>query len=750
MNSNMNSSIITILKEFNDYQRLSHTLSRLQQFLIQQSLFYFQDELEEITSNYKLMLSFMSRGYTDNKRNELYAELIIRTYKIIQNIQIEIKKKENSSYRDAANRLNDCNLIFDNDTIRNVLESYVADMAMLTLEPEKLREEHKHRLLVEHDFYMNRLFDYILLSHQWNDSYVSFYNSLLTSPSIDIIDAQWIIGAISLACTNVFDLKKLEVLADVYVSDVSETLRQKAFVGWCMSLDGNQTLMVEGQKQTISMIVKHDNGIEILRELQIQMLTSINALYDEECIKRDIMPILLRQGNKEFPRLSKDITQPSDIGEILHPEDTEKMMQEAETAIKKMKEMANRGRDVYYGGFCQTKRYSFFSKLAHWFEPFFFENPEMEIELKKYNIAKKSLNDILSTLPLCDNDKYSFIILFSKMILQLPKDIFKVLAENRTEFPSIEGDSIITASYLRRNNLYDLFRFHQLYAMKHDFVDGFTMRGKNSVVNVFITDSRLFGEIQGYSEAYYDTLRFLDSLDTAKHEHYEPTISILLSNAPLSLRLSDRLFVANCFWRQGNHAKAHKLYTNLLNEYPTNTYVLRGAAKSLLEKKEYKEALNCYNRLANIDDNDINYQLSRSLCLIMLGNANDALPILHKLYYNNPENLDVVRTKLWAMMTLGCYTRIIDDYRILCKKCPQNANDHLNYGYCLWLSGQIEEAITIFVRYFQLAKIGNYNYNSIYKAFEKDIKFLLSQSLSYIDIHIMADVVDSRFNNIIN
>ncbi len=741
----MDNAIQTILKDFNAHRRLANTLTRLSKLIEQQALYAFSGDVDDIRRNYDLMLDFMRRGYTDERRNDLYDEMIGKTYRLIQNIQVELKKKDNPSYHDAAYRLASSRIVFDPDAIRQRLEDHVADMAMLSLEAPESREEHRRQLLQAHDAYMGCLFDHILLSNQWHDADASFYRMLLTSPAIDTVDAQWIVGAIMLACVNVFDLKKLEVLAAVYVADVAESVRQRALVGWALSLDGNQTLMVEGQKRTVDMIVEHDKGVEQLKEMQIQLMTSVNALYDDECIKRDIMPTLLKQGNMDLAQLSKDITQSSDLHDILHPEDSENMMSEVETVMNRMKEMAAKGRDIYYGGFCQAKRYSFFSKLSHWFEPFFWDNPSVDSGNAEPEDAREVIKSMLSALPFCDNDKYSFVILFSKMMTQLPANLRKVMIENKGGVMPMAADDMTSASFIRRNYLHDLFRFHQLYAMKDNFVDCFRMRQRPDVVNVFVADDRLFGDTDGYKEMCYDALRFMDSMDTRKDEHYRTTVLTLLAAVPMPLRLSDRLFVAHYLWQHGDKATAATMYDVMVAEYPDNEYVLRGAAHSRLDRKDYLAALSCYDRLAGIHEDNVSYLLNRSLCLVMSGRVEEAMPTLHKLYYNNPDNMDVVRVMLWGMMNQGNSEQAVAEYEKLCAKCPDNADDRLNYGYSLWLSGRVAEAVEVFRAYLTMAGRRDKGISrSIYSSFEADISLLQSQGIDVTAMHLMADAVDVR------
>ena len=102
-------------------------MTRLSKLIEQQALYAFSGDVDEIRRNYDLMLDFMRRGYTDERRNDLYDEMIGKTYRLIQNIQVELKKKDNPSYHDAAYRLTSSRIDFDPDAIRQRLEDHVAD-----------------------------------------------------------------------------------------------------------------------------------------------------------------------------------------------------------------------------------------------------------------------------------------------------------------------------------------------------------------------------------------------------------------------------------------------------------------------------------------------------------------------------------------------------------------------------------------------------------------------------------------------
>ena len=118
---------------------------------------------------------------------------------------------------------------------------------------------------------------------------------------------------------------------------------------------------------------------------------------------------------------------------------------------------------------------------------------------------------------------------------------------------------------------------------------------------------------------------------------------------------------------------------------------------------------------------------------------------MHKLYYNNPDNMDVVRVMLWGMMNQGNSEQAVAEYEKLCAKCPDNADDRLNYGYSLWLSGRVAEAVEVFRAYLTMAgRRDKGTSRSIYSSFEADINLLQSQGIDETAMHLMADAVDVR------
>ena len=81
-----------------------------------------------------------------------------------------------------------------------------------------------------------------------------------------------------------------------------------------------------------------------------------------------------------------------------------------------------------------------------------------------------------------------------------------------------------------------------------------------------------------------------------------------------------------------------------------------------------------------------------------LGQYTGALQDLYRLNYESPEDQNVNRVLAWTLVCEGKYEQAEKIYTKLLEDKAQ-ADDLLNYGYCLWFSGHIDEAADCFHRF---------------------------------------------------
>lgn len=117
------------------------------------------------------------------------------------------------------------------------------------------------------------------------------------------------------------------------------------------------------------------------------------------------------------------------MDEILHGDNSDRKLEELEESMRKISDMQKHGADIYFGGFSKMKRFGFFYTPANWFTPFYIQHPGLE-QIPETIQEAKFMTSLLSSMPFCDSDKYSFALAMSTVYAQLPDNIKEMLGNN--------------------------------------------------------------------------------------------------------------------------------------------------------------------------------------------------------------------------------------------------------------------------------------------------------------------------------
>ena len=152
----------------------------------------------------------MLKGYVDQQRNQLYSSLLQRLYVITMNASIDVFKDKNLTPVTKEPSLGED--IFTFEEIEKTLTQFVQDVTMLSLELDSNKETKQKQIYSDHYNYLSRLFNAIVVSHQWSESFALSFQNLLLSPTIETSDVQQIVSAITLGAMQVFDINKFKNL----------------------------------------------------------------------------------------------------------------------------------------------------------------------------------------------------------------------------------------------------------------------------------------------------------------------------------------------------------------------------------------------------------------------------------------------------------------------------------------------------------------------------------------------------------
>lgn len=714
---------------FNDLNNnvLGRSLREVRKFIDSHPYMMYDDGLEDIERDYGLMLDYMKRGFADEHRKNVYKSLIDRLYIFVSNLYMAYRIQNSPFYTEASRK--SINQSFSNDRIKNTLESFVTDVAMLSLESESTRKEKERMVYTNHNSFRQALFCYIVVSRQWTENDSDFFKSLLLSPVIDVIDAQLIVNALTLAVMNNMDINKFAVLIKVYLETNNEKIRQKALVGWVFSLS-SRIRIHEKLQQLIKEALKDENVKNELVDLQKQIILCMNAEKDTDKIQRDIMPDIVKNNNLNITRFGISEKEEDPMADVFDPGASDRAMEKMEESFQKMMNMQKAGSDIYFGGFSQMKRFPFFYNLANWFCPFYKEHPEIS-KITDITNGSALLDNILSNGPFCDSDKYSFTIALTSVIKQIPEGMREMLGSKDILGPTMSNEEQKSPAYIRRMVLQDMYRFFRLYHQRNELVNPFDNDNCIFVSNPVFAGTSL---CSAYSEIAYFTLKYknIDALKTLLDCYYNPKdIKCLLIHGIFELDYNK------------DPQKAIEHLEMLYIQDPKNKRGLSLLARAHFELGNYEHAVVYYEELYLLDKQNKTTTLNFSIALSKAKQYDKARVILYGMTLEDNPPINVTRVLAWILMGQNKLELADREYSHILNSDETENGDYLNAGYCKWFMGDIGSAIEMFNSFISASKktaSGN-NQIDIESEMKKDYDILTDHGITDVDFRLMIDIL---------
>ncbi|WP_315274655.1 tetratricopeptide repeat protein [Prevotella histicola] len=707
-------------------KRLDLAIDLLEQLYVQRPTLIGHSELEAVKNDYQLMVDYMERGFTDDKRASLYLSLLQRLYRVAADLEISWRCKNVIVYVDAF-RISD-HLNTSHDFIRSVLESFVSDVAMLSLLPEAERTEKAKDLYDRHQVFVNRLFNTLWTSCQWSDDDCAFYAELMLSPMVDVVDQQLLVSAVTLGAMNQFDINKFKALTTVYQQSTDERVRQRALVGWVLSVFEGMDIFPE-QDKIIRKLCENKDTIRELYALQIQFFYSQDTEKDNEKLQRDIMPYLVDGSNITIGRLGIVEKEEDSLENILNQDAEDKRMEQMEEKVRKMMEMQKQGSDIYFGGFRQMKRFPFFNDLANWFTPFYIDHPALRTTIERIG-QPNILQTITNQGNFCESDKYSLAFAMESIINQIPGNIKEMMGSEGVFDPMGTTLDKSNPTYICRAYIQDLYRFFRLYRSSNELINPFIDNHKSS----FVADTFFF-VYKSFIGTGLDEYKMRLALYLYKHKNMDKLVELMSTFHVEDANYNILMGYINLYF--GKPDVAYQIFNMVLQEDTENQWALKGMARAAMDCEDYDTAEHTYSQLLRLEPDNINYAVKRCVTLLKTERYAEAREELFRLDYQYPDNMNVKRVFAWTMLLDKSLDKASQLYDRILSDAPM-AEDYLNSGYCWWAKGNIGQAKNSFQAWITMTKG---NKDRLLEEIRNDQKVLDLYGITEIDCLLMVNLI---------
>ena len=706
-------------------RRLAQALTNLENYLLTYAHPQESEQLRSIRDDYHLMTDYWQRGFRDSQRHKLYQSLLQRMQMLTTNLTINEYIRQAPFVLNAYKRCRAARQNWSLVALRQELENYVAELALLELKPEHTRRTEERLLCEQHQRLLSSLFDYVWTSHTWSERTADAFTDLLLSPTIDSNDQRLLVSAVTLSLLNIFDFHKLRVLMNVYSRSADEQVRQRALVGWTLGLDSRQMAVWPEMLIMLKQLTDDDRCRQELKELQMQFIYCLKADEDSQKIQQEMIPEIIKNNDQfRITRNGLEEIEEDAMEDILHPELSEQRMENLEATMRKMIDMQRAGSDIYFGGFSQMKRFPFFNDTSNWLMPFNTKHPALS-EVMADERNKRILVGLLSRSPFCDSDAYSFTLGFHQATNQLPKHMLDLL--DRGELSVIGeqmfGEDMQQPAFLRRKYLQDVYRFFRLFPSRSVF---------NNPFNIITGSGRLFFFCES---CFCETPLVSDFVEVAAFlakQRYQRAALRVLKNCPEQVH-GERYYLTLATL---SAAEATDCYQKVLAQNPQQPQALRGLARTHFAEQDYQGALDAYEQLLSLHPNHHNYLLNKAVCLANLQQYDKAQKILFKMNYEMPDNQNIKRVLAWILVGSGKLEQATSLYEQLLE--TPRPDDYLNSGFCKWICGQIVEAVELFRKYADACGSNGFNAEM---EFRRERELLQRNGIGDVEIRLMIDML---------
>lgn len=688
-----------------------------------------QERFQQIRNDYRLMLDFLLRGFRDTERDRLYSQLIVRFDQLVADTDTNMQTENSQMFANIKKNL--AAFSAQHDEVYGRLEAFVTDMAMTELEEEAIQDLKQKDLYERHYSFMSKLFEHIWLSPQWSDDDMAAYERLLLSPTIERNDIMLILSAVFLANSQCFDARKTLLMVNISAKATDEHIRQRALVGWALTLDERMSLYPK-LTDAIREYCGNDGNTQQLVELQKQLYFCLNAERDNEAIQKDIMPDIIKNSNLNITRFGIEEKDEDTLQNILNPEAQEEAIDKVEQSFRKMVEMQKAGSDIYFGGFSQMKRFSFFFQTANWFAPFDVNHPAIK-HVTGSGKQTAFIQALLKSGPFCDSDKYSFVLAMSNVFDRLPDNIKEMMnGESMFEVYNASQDTE-SPVYIRRMYLQDLYRFFKLYTNKQLLHNPFNSQHGKRGTALFIDHSVFCGTIA--DDRYTEIGQFLLRRNNTREAwSMMERLREIQSDSLLELR-------AQCLYMQGKGEEAEMLYRKVVEKNPDDAKAISALAKITFQTGRYDEAVEYYKHLQQQYPDKLSYQLNYCVALSKTPQVAESIETLYRLYYENPDNHNVLRVLAWNLLVAKRTEQAGTEYEKLLQIGDQKAEDWLNAGYYYLIVRNVEKAVDMFRRYVEESKSAQDARHLIGRQIAADADVLLENGIDKIEMQLIVDLV---------
>ncbi len=687
------------------------------------------ENIDQIESDYKLMVGYAVTGANDPDRKQNYKNFENRILSLADRISYRLQRTEAPELYYATLRFE---AMQKDETLQSLIDRYkktIAELSFSGIMSYDSEATIKFRSLQQESTELERrIFNRIWVMFALSKDAKSLISSVFASDSTypDYF-RQTIVSALLLGLIQFYDEAKLILLLDLYQREQQSSLGVKALCAALIAMYIHRNRIYTGN------IV---NRINILRETTT-WTTDVRTVFmqflksrDTERINREFNNNVLPELMKLKPEMTKRLNSMNiELGNLEDNPEWEELLEQSGIAdkLKKMQDMLEEGGDIFMSAFSSLKSAPFFSEPINWFVPYRAAHPALAD--KEESLA--AICRMLEGSPvLCDSDKYSVAFALDTIPPQ-QRDMMRSQIDSAT-LASMEMQSSQVASapkstvQIANNYISSVYRFFKLFRRRNDFYDPFNEPLDLLSLPILSPDFDDIEMLRTTAEFYFRRGYYRNAYDV----YNSINLKIKTPDCPTYQKMG------YCMQKLSLPVEAIEWYRKAEVLDNSNIWTLRRMAACYSAIGHTSQALDCLNRIAELRPDDLNVSLNIGHCYLELGQYSDALRNYFKVEYLDTTTDRALRPIAWCSFLTGNLEQSLRYYERIINNNP-NATDYMNMGHVRLANAQTPEAMQL---YFKSIQANGGDIEQFIKDFEIDIPTLLKAG---VDTELPTLIIDS-------
>ena len=710
-------------------RRLAQAMRMLNTLVDETANWELRQALENTSTTYDYMLSYLAQGTDDPSRNDLLHTLSTKLYELNDRCVIVLSENTAPDVFYARRR-----------ELKDVMLSELLDQYHVTLNKYRLllsveeSQRDKNAVLLtmgECERSETRLFNKIWSTFPLSGEDSAVVKQIIDNEIVPVHARCLAVAALFVGLMKFYDEEKLQLLLETYRTAQQSELQLRALTCAVIVMDQYRH-RIEGStalKQRVAALADSDRFAGDLTTVHRLLIRSLGTEAVTRRVTDDLIPGLMKMKPDIFGKLS-DKQGEIDITDLEANPEWQRWLDDSGIAkkLEEFNELQSSGNDVFMATFSHLKGFPFFQTLSNWFLPYHDDHTAVINNLPAHQHVLAKLVD--GAPYLCNSDKFSLTLSMgglpqaqrNMMVQQLDAQ-----HEHNKEMQSAElPDDKRLRETIVNKFVQDLYRFFTLFSRRKEFCPVFNSKMNLDTIPLLSQWLHNARNSEFVAEFYL------------KNGFYDEAIEAFTTMLQLDERINPIVYQKIGFAHQcaGRCDEAIAWYKRYELADDNNLWTIRHLISCYWRIRDYGNAIAYSLKAQELAPDNVSIVLNMGHIYLEHADNEQAMQCYLKADFMPGAKHRAWRPIAWCSFLVGNLDRSLTYYNKVMADDSPTAEDYLNHGHVLLATHDAQGCIR---EYSHALKMLKNDIDELTRMIDSDTPLLTERGIDNVTIGLCRD-----------